>query len=135
MAHMSFAFDLPLQNGSYFNATGNCDGTLLTDKIILTAAHCCRPPYASAILKFIQEKHPECEYDPWRKNATEKCKELRTWEPYGYLMKELAHLKEATVEAGKSSLSAKQHLDKSWTNVLPYSNRISPWLTEVGPLL
>ena len=40
MAHMKFAFDLPLQNGSNFNATGNCDGTLLTDKIILTAAHC-----------------------------------------------------------------------------------------------
>ena len=34
---------IPLLNGTNIKiGTGNCDGTLLTEKIVLTAAHCCK---------------------------------------------------------------------------------------------
>ena len=107
---------------------GHCDGTLLTEKIILSAGHCCRPSLFWAIAMVLSQLVSEkCELQKCQGNlvneecikvvtecglsqlskcginmdANEECKELNEELSY-YLnmMTKLTYLKNATVEAG-----------------------------------
>ena len=70
-------FDIETEDGLKVEGTSRCDGTLLTEKIVLTALHCCRH---SQIDERLQQ--------------------------YNIDTSKLAHIKEGTVEAGRHLLSA-----------------------------
>ena len=118
-----------MYNGSKKEEIGHCDGTLLTEKIILSAGHCCRPSllWSSIAMILPQLVSEKCELQKCQGNlvneecmkaitqcglsqllkcginmdANEECKELNEELSY-YLnmMTKLTYLKNATVEAG-----------------------------------
>ena len=126
MVYLTFAYDFPLYNGSKKEEIGHCDGTLLTEKIILSAAHCCRPLLKPSIAIILyQLMSDKCELqkclqgNPYSQeciegltecvgsellkcginmDANEECKELSY---YLNMMTKLTYLKNATVEAGQ----------------------------------
>ena len=71
MVLFKYTYDIETENGLKLELRSRCDGTLLTEKIILSALHCCRPSQ-----KIVGLKHLNINTN------------------------KLAHLKEATVEAG-----------------------------------
>ena len=78
MVLFTFTYDIETEDGLKLQSRqSRCDGTLLTEKIILTALHCCRP---SQIKEGLQ-----------RLNINTN---------------KLAHIREGTVEAGRHLLSA-----------------------------
>ena len=77
MVLFKFTYDIETENGIKLELRSLCDGTLLTEKIILSALHCCRPSPSKGLQQF-----------------------------YNVNTSKLAHLKEATVEAGRLLLSA-----------------------------
>ena len=82
MVLFTFTYDIETEDGLILGeATSRCHGTLLTEKIVLTALHCCRPAQIEGVEG---EGHQNLNIN------TNK----------------LAHIKEATVEAGRLLLSA-----------------------------
>ena len=78
MVLFTFTYDIETEDGIKLQSRqSRCDGTLLTEKIILTALHCCRP---SQINEGLQDLN------------------INT--------NKLAHIREGTVEAGRHLLSA-----------------------------
>ena len=62
MVSMNFTYDFQPYNESKKEENGTCDGTLLTEKIVLSAAHCCRPSLGSSIANILSELFSEkCE--------------------------------------------------------------------------
>ena len=78
MVLFTFTYDIETEDGLKLQSRqSRCDGTLLTEKIILTALHCCRPSQINEGLQHLN---------------------INT--------NKLAHIREGTVEAGRHLLSA-----------------------------
>ena len=124
MVLINSVYDIQLYDGSKQETESGCDGTLLTEKIILTAAHCFRLPLILDVPNFLyklvsdkcelQKCHPNpkneeclkaitgCMKSQYTKcginmDANEKCKELVY---YWDMMTKVAVVKRANVEAG-----------------------------------
>ena len=80
---MTFAYDFEMYNGSKKEEIGHCDGTLLTEKIILSAAHCCRPSLLwssiAMILPQLVNPYGKCELQKCQGNSViEECRKAMT---------------------------------------------------------
>ena len=133
MVFLNFTYDFHLDNGTKKEEIGHCDGTLLTEKIVLSAAHCCRPTLikkVAFILYRLVSDSDKCELQKCQGNlvneecikeltecveselskcgenmdGNEECKKLFH---YFNMRLKLSEVKEATVKAG-FVVSAKQ---------------------------
>ena len=80
MVYLSYTYDFKLYNESNKVETGHCDGTLLTEKIILSAAHCCKPLLWPSIANILGELiSDKCELQKCQGNLIdEECIEALT---------------------------------------------------------
>ena len=131
MVFLNFTYEFELDNGTKKEEIGHCDGTLLTEKIVLSAAHCCRPTLIMKVAKILYElvgrkcelqkcqgypvneecikELTECVESELSKcgenmDGNEECKKLFH---YFNMRLKLSEVKEATVKAG-FVVSAKQ---------------------------